>query len=58
MVKNIVALGALRAATNIFPDETFNQTISVALKSKCSMIEINKEAFKQGFSAVKEKYNL
>ena len=36
MVKNIVALGALQAATEIFPKETFLTAIRQALKDKCA----------------------
>ncbi len=48
MAKNIVALGALQAATNIFPADTFLTAIRAALKEKCAMIPINEAAFKEG----------
>lgn len=52
LVKNIVALGALQAATNIFPAETFLTAIRSALAHKCSLIPLNEEAFKWGQKAV------
>jgi len=38
MVKNIVALGALQAATNLFPPETFVEAVRQALKDKPKVI--------------------
>jgi len=52
VVKNIVALGALQAATNIFPRETFLSAIRVALKDKCALIPLNEEAFAWGIKSV------
>ncbi len=52
MVKNIVALGALQAATGLFPKETFLAAIRHALKEKCAMIPLNEEAFSWGVKAV------
>jgi Pyruvate/2-oxoacid:ferredoxin oxidoreductase gamma subunit len=52
VVKNVVALGALQAATRIFPEETFLAAIRQALKSKCAMIPLNEEAFAWGVRAV------
>ncbi|MCE1203297.1 MAG: 2-oxoacid:acceptor oxidoreductase family protein [Holophagaceae bacterium] len=52
VVKNIVALGALQAATNIFPKETFLGAIRVALKDKCALIPLNEEAFAWGIKSV------
>jgi len=52
VVKNIVALGALQAATNIFPKETFLSAIRVALKDKCALIPLNEEAFAWGIKSV------
>jgi 2-oxoisovalerate ferredoxin oxidoreductase beta subunit len=54
LVKNIVALGALQAATGIFPEESFLTAIRGALSQKCSLIPINEEAFKWGQKAVGE----
>jgi 2-oxoisovalerate ferredoxin oxidoreductase beta subunit len=52
MVKNIVALGALQAATKLFPEETFRTAFRLALKDKCAMIPLNEEAFSWGIRAV------
>ncbi|MBI1752313.1 MAG: 2-oxoacid:acceptor oxidoreductase family protein [Acidobacteria bacterium] len=52
VVKNIVALGALQAATNIFPKETLLSAIGVALKDKCALIPLNEEAFAWGIKSV------
>ncbi len=48
MVKNIVALGALQAATNIFPEDSFLNAIRTALREKCALIPLNEEAFAWG----------
>ncbi|HEX4826164.1 MAG TPA: 2-oxoacid:acceptor oxidoreductase family protein [Candidatus Polarisedimenticolaceae bacterium] len=55
LVKNVVALGALQAATTIFPGETFLTAIRHALKAKCAMIPLNEEAFRWGARAVAER---
>ena len=52
VVKNIVALGALQAATKIFPKDTFLGAIRVALKDKCALIPLNEEAFAWGIKSV------
>jgi 2-oxoisovalerate ferredoxin oxidoreductase beta subunit len=52
VVKNVVALGALQAATDIFPPETFLTAIRLALKEKCALIPLNEEAFAWGRKAV------
>jgi 2-oxoisovalerate ferredoxin oxidoreductase beta subunit len=52
VVKNVVALGALQAATDLFPQETFLTAIRQALKDKCAMIPLNEEAFRWGVRAV------
>jgi 2-oxoisovalerate ferredoxin oxidoreductase beta subunit len=54
VVKNVVALGALQAATNLFPEETFLEAIRQALAHKCAMIPLNEEAFRWGRKAVLE----
>ena len=54
VIKNVVALGALQAVTNIFPEETFLAAIRQALAQKCAMIPMNEEAFGWGKKAVKE----
>jgi 2-oxoisovalerate ferredoxin oxidoreductase beta subunit len=48
-----VAIGALQAATEIFPEETFLAAIRQALKSKCAMIPLNEDAFSRGRQAVR-----
>ena len=55
MVKNIVALGALQAATTLFPKETFLTAIRQALKDKCAMIPLNEEAFAWGIKSVEQR---
>lgn len=52
MVKNIVALGALQAATNILPTETFLTAIKMMLKSKPEMAELNERAFTAGMEKI------
>ena len=52
MVKNIVALGALCAATAIFPRETFLAVIRRALRQKSALIAANEEAFARGAKAI------
>jgi Pyruvate/2-oxoacid:ferredoxin oxidoreductase gamma subunit len=52
MVKNTVALGATVAATKIFPVERFVDTMEDALKNKCALLPINREAFNRGIEAV------
>ncbi|MFA5141200.1 MAG: 2-oxoacid:acceptor oxidoreductase family protein [Elusimicrobiota bacterium] len=54
MVKNIVALGALQSATELFPRETFLTAIRRALKAKCEMVKINEAAFECGMKAVRK----
>lgn len=54
MVKNIVALGALQAATNLFPKETFLGAIRGALKDKCALLPLNEEAFGWGVRSVED----
>ncbi|MCA9547052.1 MAG: 2-oxoacid:acceptor oxidoreductase family protein [Myxococcales bacterium] len=53
VVKNIVALGALQAATGLFPADTFKVALEQALHDKCSMIPVNLQAFAAGADAVK-----
>jgi len=54
VVKNIVSLGALAAATDIFPRETFLAAVKQALKDKSKLIPLNEQAFDRGFKAAKE----
>jgi 2-oxoisovalerate ferredoxin oxidoreductase beta subunit len=51
-VKNVVALGALQAATHLFPADTFLAAIRQALKGKAAMIALNEQAFEQGGNAI------
>ena len=52
MVKNVVALGALQAATQLFPPETFLLTLKKALRNNCALLAINEEAFDRGAQAL------
>jgi len=52
MVKNIVALGALHAATDIFRKRHSYGDPSGA-EDKCAMIPLNEEAFEWGIRAFK-----
>jgi 2-oxoisovalerate ferredoxin oxidoreductase beta subunit len=52
MVKNVVALGALQAATAIMPPDSFLTAIRLALKEKCALIPLNEEAFARGMKLV------
>jgi Pyruvate/2-oxoacid:ferredoxin oxidoreductase gamma subunit len=54
MVKNVVALGAMQAATNLFPKESFLNTMRQALKNQCALLELNEEAFAWGGKAYNE----
>ena len=54
VVKNIVALGALQAATNLFPKETLLAAVKQALKDKCALIPLNEQAFAWGIKAVED----
>jgi 2-oxoisovalerate ferredoxin oxidoreductase beta subunit len=54
VVKNIVALGALQAATQIFPAATFLTAVRKALKDKPKLIPLNEQAFAAGMAAAKE----
>jgi Pyruvate/2-oxoacid:ferredoxin oxidoreductase gamma subunit len=51
MVKNIVALGALQAASGLFPPATFLAAIRQALKDKPSLASLNEQAFARGREA-------
>jgi 2-oxoisovalerate ferredoxin oxidoreductase beta subunit len=54
VIKNVVALGALQAVTNIFPQETFLAAVRQALAQRCAMIPMNEKAFEWGRKAVLE----
>ena len=51
-VKNTVALGALQAATGIFPEATFLAALEHALHGKRHLVTVNEEAFRRGARAV------
>jgi 2-oxoisovalerate ferredoxin oxidoreductase beta subunit len=53
VVKNVVALGALQAATGILTPDSFRIAIRQALKEKCALIPLNEEAFSRGMKLVK-----
>jgi 2-oxoisovalerate ferredoxin oxidoreductase beta subunit len=48
LVKNVVALGAVQGATNVFSEETFLTAVRAALRTKCALVPLNEEAFKLG----------
>ncbi len=52
MVKNIVALGALQAASGILPAESLLTAIRQALRDKCALVPLNETAFAWGARAV------
>jgi len=54
MVKNIVALGALQAATGLFPRESFLYTLRKALRQDASLLALNEQAFAMGARACEE----
>jgi 2-oxoisovalerate ferredoxin oxidoreductase beta subunit len=54
MVKNIVALGALQEATQLFPRQTFLTAIGHLLREKPAMIPLDEEAFSRGGLAARE----
>ncbi|MFO0829480.1 MAG: 2-oxoacid:acceptor oxidoreductase family protein [Phycisphaerales bacterium] len=54
MVKNVVALGALQAASNLFPKESFLLSLRTALRDNCAMLALNEEAFARGQKAYEE----
>lgn len=55
MVKNIVALGALAQATQLFPSQTFLTAIRQALRDKPALAPVNERAFALGVRAASEK---
>ena len=54
MVKNVVALGALVAATGLFPPETLVAAVHQALASKPKLLTVNEEALARGRRAAEE----
>ena len=54
MVKNMVALGALVAATRLFPPETLVAAVHQALGAKRQLLSVNEEALARGRRAAEE----
>ena len=53
VVKNVVALGALQAATGLLSGESILTAIRLALKEKCALIPLNEEAFFWGIKSIR-----
>lgn len=53
-VKNVVALGALQAATELFPNDTFLTVLRDALRKKAELMPLNEKAFEAGRSLYAE----
>jgi 2-oxoisovalerate ferredoxin oxidoreductase beta subunit len=51
MVKNMVALGALQAATQLFPKDSFTAAIEDAVKARPALLQMNMDAFTSGIEA-------
>jgi len=54
IVKNVVALGAIQAASRVLHEESLLTAIRLSLQDKCSMIAVNEHAFRWGIRAVAE----
>ncbi|MCA9728434.1 MAG: 2-oxoacid:acceptor oxidoreductase family protein [Candidatus Eisenbacteria bacterium] len=54
VVKNMVALGALQAATGILPAATLVKVLNESLAHKCALIPVNDHAFDWGMRAVRD----
>ena len=52
VVKNIVMLGALSAATRLLPGEAIMEATRLALRDKSALIPVNEAAFAAGAAAV------
>ena len=52
LVKNVVALGAVCAASGLLPDEALLTALRHALKDKCALLASNEAAFAAGRAAV------
>lgn len=52
MVKNVVALGALQAATKLLPDDALIETLAHVLKDKTAVLPLNRAAYAAGLAAV------
>ena len=55
MIRNMVALGALAAATKLFPPETFLTAIRQALGQKPDLLKMNEDGFALGMQAIAGK---
>jgi 2-oxoisovalerate ferredoxin oxidoreductase beta subunit len=55
VVKNVVSLGALQAATNLMAEESFLTAIRLSLRSKSQLIALNEEAFYRGVRSFEEQ---
>lgn len=55
IVKNVVALGAVQAASHVLPEESLLTAIRLGLGAKCSLIPVNEEAFARGVKAVEQE---
>ncbi len=55
IVKNIVALGALQAASGLMHEDSILTAIRIGLQSKSALIPINEEAFHRGIRAIREQ---
>ena len=53
IIKNVVALGALQEATQLFPKDTILAAIRQALKEKSALIPLNESAFARGVEAAR-----
>ena len=51
MVKNVVALGALQAATDLLPPGAILATLRHVLKDKAAVLPLNEAAFAAGENA-------
>ena len=55
VVKNLVALGALQGATNVFLSKASSRPSGLHCSDKCAMIAINEEAFRLGAKIATEQ---
>ncbi len=51
-VKNVVALGAVQAATSFLPEESLRAAMARILKTDCTLLELNEKAFSAGREVV------
>jgi Pyruvate/2-oxoacid:ferredoxin oxidoreductase gamma subunit len=56
-VKNIVAMGALQAATELFPEDSFLAAMRKALRSKPDLLPLNEQAYARGAEAARAAGN-